>query len=183
MVWAPFRGAPRHFGISRGRCPGPPRRPCRARDHAARSGGHTPRLVSMLAVAAHVAGWPFARRGSQSLADALASHLRELGGTIELNRTGRLGRPAVRSEADPARLPPREVLRLAATASLRAIVARWEIPHGPGVFKLDWALSGPVPWRAPGCERAGTLHLEGRSGRSWPPRRRLVGGSTHQRPS
>ena len=117
----------------------------------------------VLAIAAHVVGWPIVRGGTHRLADALASYLRSLGATIET------GAP-VRSldELPPSRvvlldLGPRQVLRVAGDrlpGRYRRALERFR--YGPGVFKVDWALSEPIPWRAPECARAGTVHLGGR---------------------
>ena len=117
----------------------------------------------VLAIAAHVVGWPIVRGGTHRLADALASYLRSLGATIET------GAP-VRSldELPPSRvvlldLTPRQVLRVAGDrlpGRYRRALERFR--YGPGVFKVDWALSEPIPWRAPECARAGTVHLGGR---------------------
>jgi phytoene dehydrogenase-like protein len=116
----------------------------------------------VLALLGHAAGWPLPRGGSQRLADALAAHLVSLGGEIET------GRP-VDSLAGlpPARLTmldvtPRQLLALAGDrlhGRYRRALERYR--YGPGVLKLDYALSGPVPWRAPECARAATLHLGG----------------------
>lgn len=110
----------------------------------------------------HAVGWPFPKGGSQALADALVGYLRALGGEV---RTG----VRVRSLADlpPARavlfdLPPRRVLEIA--GERLPGWSRWWFRRyrpAPGVFKLDYALDGPIPWAAEGCRRAGTVHLGG----------------------
>lgn len=117
----------------------------------------------MLAVAGHRYGWPFAEGGSQALAGALAARLLELGGEI---RTGR-------TVTDLAELPPsRVVLADLAPSALDAMLGEGResarrsriapgFRQGPGVFKLDWALSEPVPWRDPRMRTAGVLHLGG----------------------
>jgi phytoene dehydrogenase-like protein len=115
-----------------------------------------------LIVAAHAVGWPVARGGSQQLANALASYLRSLGGEIV---TGT--RVSSLSELPPSRtvlcdVTPRQFLRIAgekAPGRYRRRMERYR--YGPGVFKMDWALNAPVPWRAPECARAGTIHLGG----------------------
>jgi len=115
-----------------------------------------------LIVAAHAVGWPVARGGSQHVADALASYLRSLGGEIE---TG--VRVESLAQLPPARavlcdVTPRQFLRIAGDrvpAGYRQRLERYR--YGPGVFKMDWALDSPVPWRAPECRRAGTIHLGG----------------------
>lgn len=116
----------------------------------------------VLAAAGHAVGWPFARGGAQKIADALASILRSLGGEIV---TG--ARIDSVSSLPPARVvlcdtPPREVARLAGDGMPPAAARDWHAhEHGPGVFKMDWALDGPIPWSDPCCARAGTLHIGG----------------------
>jgi phytoene dehydrogenase-like protein len=114
----------------------------------------------VLGLLAHAVGWPFPRGGSQQLSDALASYLRSLGGEIE---TGR--RVESLAELRDARtvlldVTPRGLLGLAGDrlpARYRRRLERYR--YGPGVFKLDWALDGPIPWRAGECGRAATVHL------------------------
>ena len=116
----------------------------------------------VLALVAHAIGWPMARGGSQRVADALGAHLRSLRGEIVT------GHP-VRSRAD---LPdarailfdtsPRQLVQVMGNelpAGYRQALSRFR--YGPGVFKADYALDGPIPWRAEECLRAGTVHLGG----------------------
>lgn len=105
----------------------------------------------LLLASAHVHGWPFARGGSQTIADALASVLRSYGGEI-VRGTTVTSRPDARValfDTSPDALA--RILR-------RPLGAR---PRGPGIFKIDYALSAPVPWRAEPCRRAGTVHVGG----------------------
>jgi phytoene dehydrogenase-like protein len=95
----------------------------------------------MLGLLGHAVGWPFARGGSQELSDALASYLRSLGGEIETGHR-------VESLAELGDL---------LTGRYRRGLERYR--YGPGVFKLDWALDGPIPWQAEECARAATVHL------------------------
>jgi phytoene dehydrogenase-like protein len=116
----------------------------------------------MLALTAHVGGWPCARGGSARIIDALAQRLRALGGAIETD-------VEIRSLADlPSGQPllmdltPRQLLAIAGDRfpeSYRKRLGRFR--YGPGVFKIDWALDGPVPWTAPECRLANTIHLGG----------------------
>ncbi|MBX6364886.1 MAG: NAD(P)/FAD-dependent oxidoreductase [Gemmatimonadetes bacterium] len=116
----------------------------------------------LLAASAHVSGWPVAEGGSARIADALAARIAALGGAI------RCGAP-VRSLAElpPARavlfdLTPRQLLAIAGdriAPRVRRAFRRFR--YGPGIFKLDWALDGPIPWSAPECRRAGTVHVGG----------------------
>jgi phytoene dehydrogenase-like protein len=110
-----------------------------------------------LLVLGHVVGWPFPRGGSQRLADALAAKLRELGGEIHVSSPVDDLPSADVVLADVA---PRELARIA------PLPERYEqrlraYRHGPGAFKVDWALDGAIPWRAAECARAGTVHLGG----------------------
>jgi phytoene dehydrogenase-like protein len=116
----------------------------------------------VLGLLGHRHGWPVVRGGSQKLADALASYLRALDGTIEAgSRVGSLDElpMAFLTMLD---LTPRQVIRVAGhRLPSRYIRALRRFRYGPGVFKVDWALDGPVPWAAEECGRAGTLHLGG----------------------
>lgn len=116
----------------------------------------------LLSVAGHAVGWPIARGGSQRLADALAGYFRSLGGEI------RTDAPVERlDEVRGARvvmldLTPRQVVRIGGASlpeGYRRALARYR--YGAAAFKLDWALDGPVPWSAPECARAATVHLGG----------------------
>src|SRR5204863_5582809 len=112
-----------------------------------------------LTVLGHAVGWPFPRGGSQRVADALAAKLRELGGEIRTSSTVESLPVADLVVAD---VVPRELLRLARGRLPERYARRLRsYRHGPGAFKLDWALDGPIPWRAAECRRAGTVHLGG----------------------
>jgi phytoene dehydrogenase-like protein len=116
----------------------------------------------VLGAAAHAVGWPIARGGSQRLADALAGCFEFLGGKMQ---TG----VQVRSVDDlpPARIVlcdigPGQLLQIAGhrfPGRFRRKLERYR--YGPGAYKIDWALSGPIPWKAPYCARAATVHLGG----------------------
>jgi phytoene dehydrogenase-like protein len=122
----------------------------------------TSAFALVLAVSGHAVGWPFPRGGSQRIADALASYLRTLGGEIVVN-----DRIAALSELEKARAylfdtSPYALEQIAAE-KLGTMYRRTlrQYRFGPGVFKVDYALAGPVPWRAAECRRAGTVHLGG----------------------
>ncbi|MET0595324.1 MAG: NAD(P)/FAD-dependent oxidoreductase, partial [Polyangiaceae bacterium] len=117
-------------------------------------------LVLMLA--GHAYGWPFPRGGSEAIACALAAYFKSLGGEIETERP-------VRSLGDlpPARatffdVTPRQLIAICGDklpSGYRQRLAAYR--YGPGVFKLDWALDGPIPWKNEACARAATVHLGG----------------------
>ncbi|MGH2694201.1 MAG: phytoene desaturase family protein, partial [Actinomycetota bacterium] len=117
---------------------------------------------TVLALLAHSVGWPAARAGSQAIADALAARLRDLGGKIV---TGT--RVASLDDLREHRVAlfdvtPKQLLAIAGDAlpgRYRRALARYR--YGSGVFKMDWALDGPIPWTAEECGRAGTVHLGG----------------------
>jgi phytoene dehydrogenase-like protein len=119
-------------------------------------------VVLMLAIAGHVHGWPIVRGGSQRLAAALESYLRSLGGEIE---TGRWVKSV--DELPPAKavlfdVTPRQLVALAGHKLPAGYVRRLKkYRYGPGVFKVDWALSRSIPWANPECGRAGTVHVGG----------------------
>jgi phytoene dehydrogenase-like protein len=113
-----------------------------------------------LGLLGHDRGWPFPRGGSQRLSDGLASYLRSLGGEIETGR--RVESLAELDDTRPVLLDvtPRGLLALAGDtlpARYRRRLERYR--YGPGVFKLDFALDGPIPWLAEECARAATVHL------------------------
>jgi phytoene dehydrogenase-like protein len=116
----------------------------------------------LLGLMAHAFGWPMARGGSQRLADAMASHLRELGGEVVTSRPVSSLGELPSSETVLLDLTPRQVIRLAGERlpdRYRRALGCYR--YGPGVCKLDWALGGPIPWRAESCSRAATVHLGG----------------------
>jgi phytoene dehydrogenase-like protein len=113
----------------------------------------------VLGVAAHSCGWPMPRGGAQRISDALAGYFRSLGGEI---------RTASRLDSLPdaplvlCDITPRQLLRLSGDrfpAAFRRALDDYR--YGPGAFKLDWALDAPIPWKAPVCAGAATIHLGG----------------------
>lgn len=116
----------------------------------------------IFAAAGHAAGWPVVKGGSQKIADALRNYFLGLGGQIITDYP-------VASLDD---LPTATSIFLDVTPRQMANIARKQLapsfynkmvkyPYGPGIFKIDWALNGPVPWMAEACLRAATLHLGG----------------------
>jgi phytoene dehydrogenase-like protein len=137
----------------------------------------------VLGAAGHASGWPVARGGSQALADALAAYLRELGGEII---TGAYIQSL--DELPPATailcdVTPRQLLRMAGerlSTVYRAALNHYR--YGPGAFKVDYALDGPVPWRDPDCLRAGVVHVGGTLGEIAASERAVAQGDTPDRP-
>ena len=116
----------------------------------------------VLGALGHVVGWPIPAGGAQSLADALASYLRELGGEVVTDwRVEHLDElPSARAVL--CDVTPQQLVRIAGdrlTTSYQRRLKRFR--QGPGIFKLDYALDGPVPWTASACARAATVHVGG----------------------
>ncbi len=137
----------------------------------------------LLTALAHSVGWPVVRGGSQVLADVLAARLVRLGGEIQTgHRVGDL------AELPPAQsivldLTPRQVLEIAGDRlprPYRERLARFR--YGPGVFKVDWALDAPVPWRDARVGEAGTVHLGGTLDEIAASERTIVKGRQATRP-
>ena len=116
----------------------------------------------ILATLGHVAGWPVAAGGSSAISTALADYFSSLGGRIIT------GTAVTNLEVFPSGtiflldVTPRQLLQMAGRSfdsGYRRRLTAYR--YGPGVFKIDWALSGAIPWRAPACSRAATVHLGG----------------------
>ncbi len=125
-------------------------------------GAGTAASAILLSAAAHRVGWPIPRFGSERITTALASYFTSFGGQIETGTPVRSLSELPASRAVLMDLTPRQVLALG--DKRLSPLYRWGLKgfrYGPGVFKVDWALAGPVPWRSMECERAGTLHLGG----------------------
>jgi len=137
----------------------------------------------LLAPLAHAPGWPLPVGGSQAITDALVSDLNRHGGTVT----------AGVEVTDLAQLPqaraylldvtPRTLLRIAGTRlPPRYAGALWRFPYGNGVAKVDFVLSGPVPWAHPEVGRAGTVHLGGSRGEMVEAEAAVAAGRHAERP-
>jgi phytoene dehydrogenase-like protein len=116
----------------------------------------------VLGITAHAVGWPVPRGGSQKIADSLVALLRSLGGEVITGFEVKSLDQLPQARAILCDLTPRQLLRIAGdrlTPTFRSALEAYR--YGPGVCKVDWALNGPIPWRAPECCRAGTVHLGG----------------------
>jgi phytoene dehydrogenase-like protein len=116
----------------------------------------------VLASAAHATGWPIARGGSQRIVNALAAYFEILGGRIVTkNRVASLSEIPVGSLI-LCDVTPRQLLALSENRLPEGFQSQLRAyQYGPGSFKMDWALSEPIPWRASECRRAGTVHIGG----------------------
>ncbi|MCC6628555.1 MAG: NAD(P)/FAD-dependent oxidoreductase [Chloroflexi bacterium] len=141
-------------------------------------------VALVLGALGHAVGWPLVRGGTQCLIDGMVAYLTALGGAVVT------GQPVTTlASLPPARavlcdVTPRQLLALAGDrlpAGYRARLGRFR--HGPGVFKLDWALRAPIPWRDAACARAATVHIGGTLAEIADAERRAWAGTTPERPN
>lgn len=116
----------------------------------------------VLGATAHAVGWPIPRGGAQSITGALCGCLANLGGTVHTST--RIDDLAALGNYDVTLcdVTPRQLLRIAGNRMSSAYTRQLErYRYGPGVFKVDYALSAPIPWKARECSRAATVHIGG----------------------
>ena len=116
----------------------------------------------VLTIAGHTAGWPLPKGGSISIAHAMAAYFKSLGGKIETNTPIHSLSQLPSSRAVLFDTSPRRLLEIAGhrfSPLYRRQLSRFR--YGPGVFKVDWALDGPIPFINEQCCQAGTVHLGG----------------------
>lgn len=116
----------------------------------------------MLGATAHAVGWPIPRGGAQSITSALCAHLAKLGGVV--HTSSRVDKLASLGKFDVALcdVTPRQLLAIAGdqlAPAYKRQMGRYR--YGPAVFKVDYAMSSPIPWRAAECARAATVHIGG----------------------
>lgn len=116
----------------------------------------------VLGILGHAVGWPLPRGGSQRIADALGAHLRALGGEIATSSKVQSLAELPLARAALLDVTPCQLVELASGRLPASYQRKLEdYRYGPGVFKLDYALDAPIPWKAKACARAGTVHLGG----------------------
>jgi phytoene dehydrogenase-like protein len=122
----------------------------------------TSAIALALGVAGHAVGWPFPRGGAQQIANALAGYAQSLGVEIRTGTRVTSLKELPRGAEVLCDVTPRQLLQIGGPAlppALRRRLKRYR--YGMAAFKVDWALSGPIPWKAGECRRAGTVHLGG----------------------
>lgn len=143
----------------------------------------------VLGASAHAVGWPIPRGGAQALSNALAGHLVSLGGVIKTSaRVEKLGDlpeyDVVLCDVTPRQLlamtSDADAARNTLTDSYRRRLKRYK--YGPAAFKVDYALSRPIPWNAPECARAATVHLGGTLEEIAASERAMAGGRIAEQP-
>jgi phytoene dehydrogenase-like protein len=120
----------------------------------------TSAIALVLLAAGHGPGWVIPKGGSQKIADALAAHFTTLGGTIQTNTFVRSLRELPSARTILFDVTPRQLLQIAGHSF--SSLYRWQLEryrYGMGVFKIDWAVEGQIPFKAVACRQAGTLHL------------------------
>jgi phytoene dehydrogenase-like protein len=143
----------------------------------------TAALGLMFAVLGHVEDWPVAAGGSRAIARSLVSYLETLGGRVETGRRIERLEQLPRSRVVLFDTSPEQLSRIAGDAlpaGYRRRLGRYR--YGPGVFKLDWALDGPIPWRDPACLEASTVHVGGTLEEICASERDMYGGRHSDRP-
>jgi phytoene dehydrogenase-like protein len=124
------------------------------------SNATTSAIALVLMAVGHIHGWPLPKGGSQSIAKALADYFVSLGGKIELNTTVNSLQQLPSSHAVLLDVTPRQLLQIAGHQF--SSIYKWQLSkyrYGMGVFKVDWALGGPIPFKAEACRHAGTVHI------------------------
>jgi phytoene dehydrogenase-like protein len=116
----------------------------------------------VLMLAGHAIGWPAARGGSVSIINALAAYFRALGGVIRVGHPVRSLRDVPEARAVLFDVTPRQLAAIAGDALPARYMRKLQrFRYGPGVFKIDFALDGPIPWKAAECARSATVHVGG----------------------
>jgi len=137
----------------------------------------------VLTLSAHGVGWPLARGGSQRIADALISYLKSLGGEVVTNHRVNSLRELEQGALILCDVAPRTLVRIAEDRLpewYARKLARFR--YGPGVFKMDWALRAPIPWRNSDCAKTATVHLGGTLEEIADSERAAWRGERHNRP-
>ena len=137
----------------------------------------------LLGMLGHDDGWPIVKGGSQRLSDALASYLTSLKGAVLTGMTVKSWREIPTARAVLFDLTPRQILKLVSDQLPASY--RWELQkyrYGPGVFKIDWALSNPIPWKSRECAKAATVHLGGPAEEIVEAERAVANGRCPERP-
>jgi phytoene dehydrogenase-like protein len=122
----------------------------------------TSAIALVLMAAGHLQGWPIPKGGSQSIADALAGYFVSIGGKIETGFYVKSLDQLPTAHTVLFDVTPKQLLQIARHQF--SSVYKWQLEryrYGMGVYKIDWALDGPVPFTAPECRQAGTVHIGG----------------------
>lgn len=137
----------------------------------------------VLAAAAHAVGWPIPRGGAQAITNALSAHLVGLGGKIVPSTRVESFDSLGKYDIAMCDITPRQLLRLSqGKLSPKYRKRMEEFRYGPGIFKVDYALSSPISWKAAECLRAATVHLGGSMAEIAASEAAMASGKTAERP-
>jgi phytoene dehydrogenase-like protein len=137
----------------------------------------------LLAVSAHAVGWPIPRGGSQSITNALCGHIAKLGGRVKMSTRVESLEALREYDVTLCDVGPRQLVRMAGERLSAGYRRRLEgYRYGPGAFKVDYALSQPIPWRAKECARAATVHLGGSFAEIAASEKAMASGQPPERP-
>jgi phytoene dehydrogenase-like protein len=120
----------------------------------------TSAIALVLMANGHLKGWPISKGGSNQIANALASYFISIGGKIETDTPVTSLQQLPSAHAVLFDITPRQLLKIAGHRF--SSIYKWQMEryrYGMGVFKLDWALDAPIPFKAAGCQKAGTIHI------------------------
>jgi phytoene dehydrogenase-like protein len=137
----------------------------------------------VMAATAHAVGWPIARGGSQAITDALIGHLQSLGGVVQTATSVERIEDVGAVDLAFCDTTPRQLLKLAGDRLHSVDRQRFEhFRPGPGIFKVDYALSEPIPWQAKDCALAATVHVGGDDAEIAASESAVADGRTPRRP-
>lgn len=137
----------------------------------------------VLGILGHSAGWPFPEGGSQKIADALASYFLSIGGKIYTNAPIDTIDQFTDSTPILCDITPKQLLKIAGhrlPENYKKKLERYR--YGPGVFKIDWALNAPIPWKSSDCRKAGTVHIGGTASEIAESERAVWNGKPSEKP-
>ena len=143
----------------------------------------TAAIGMMLNTAAHARGWPIPRGGANQIAEALAKLFVSLGGEVRLNEKITSAKQLPQAKLRFFDLTPKQIAAICADELKPSDRMRLEnYRYGPGVFKMDWALSGPMPWRASELLRSATVHIGASAAEIWASELAVAQGKIPERP-
>jgi phytoene dehydrogenase-like protein len=137
----------------------------------------------VMAISAHATGWPFPKGGSQQIANSMASSFKNLRGEIQTGRMVESFDDLPDARAYFFDVTPRQLIKIAGKRFPKTYTEKLQtFRYGPGVFKIDWALDGPIPWKHSECLSAGTVHLGGSAAEIVQAEQQVAEGKIAERP-
>jgi phytoene dehydrogenase-like protein len=115
----------------------------------------------MLGTLGHAVGWPLVKGGSQCFTNATIEYLHSLGGEYFTNTPIKKIKNLLNTQCVLLDVTPRQLLKIIPEKNMFLNTLYKRFKYGPSVFKIDWALNSPIPWKSPECGEAGTVHVGG----------------------